>query len=87
MRGNFLLFEKVKSVLVDALDIVGREDDIKPETGLLGNLPELDSMTVVHVIIALEEEFGFTVDDDEISAEVFENVASLVEFVDRKLNG
>jgi acyl carrier protein len=54
-------------------------------TALLGNLPELDSMAVVSVITALEERYGFTVNDDEISAETFATLGSLVDFVERKL--
>jgi acyl carrier protein len=52
---------------------------------LLGALPELDSMAVVSILTALEEHFGFTVDDDEISAETFATLGSLTEFVDQKL--
>jgi acyl carrier protein len=33
----------------------------------------------------LEDQFGFTVDDDELSAEIFESVGSLRRFVDGKL--
>jgi acyl carrier protein len=33
----------------------------------------------------MEEFFGFTVEDDEISADTFETLGSLVEFVDAKL--
>lgn len=43
-------------------------------------------MAVVGVVTTLEETYGFTVEDDEIDAEVFETVGSLVEFVDKKLN-
>ena len=44
-------------------------------------------MAVVGVITALEERFGFTVDDDEIDASAFASVGSLVSFVDGKLKG
>ena len=55
------------------------------DSALLGALPEFDSLAVVNVIGALEEQFGIDVDDDEISAEVFESVDALVSFVDEKL--
>ena len=54
-------------------------------TRLLGELPEFDSMAVVTVLTALEERYGFVVDDDEIDAETFETVASLTRFVEQKL--
>ena len=43
-------------------------------------------MAVVGIITALEEQFGFSIYDDEISAENFETVGSLVDFVERKLD-
>ncbi len=51
---------------------------------LLGSMPELDSMAVVAVITALEDHFGFEVDDDEISADTFATVGTLAAFVEEK---
>ena len=42
-------------------------------------------MAVVSVITAIEDNYGFVVDDDEIDAETFETVGSLATFVDSKL--
>ena len=58
---------------------------INAETPLIGAIPEFDSMAVVTIITALEERFGFSVDDDEIDASIFETVGSLVAFVEGKL--
>lgn len=52
---------------------------------LIGALPEFDSMAVVSLITALEEQFGFVIDDDEIDARVFSSVGSLLAFVDQKI--
>jgi acyl carrier protein len=54
-------------------------------TQLLGAIPEFDSMAVVSIVTALEDRFGFTIEDDEIDAEVFASVASLMAFVQEKL--
>ncbi len=54
---------------------------------LVGSMPEFDSMAVVSVLTALEEKYGFFVEDDEIDAEVFVSVGSLVSFVEQKLAG
>ncbi len=77
--------DTVKSVLRDALQLGDRADQFDQSTPLLGSIPELDSMAVVTVITALEDTFDFLVDDDEITAEAFDTVGSLTEFVDRKL--
>jgi len=77
--------EQVKNILDSTLGLNGRVQKFDAETALLGNIHELDSMAVVTVITTIEEQFGIIVDDDEISAETFETLGSLVDFVDTKL--
>lgn len=77
--------EQVKSILADTLSLGKRGAALTADTGLLGNLPELDSMAVVNVIAAMEEHFGIVFDDDEITAGVFESVGTLSALIDRKL--
>lgn len=77
--------EQVKSILAHALSLGERSAMLQADTGLLGNLPELDSMAVVAVISAMEEHFGIVFDDDEINADAFRTVGSLSALVDRKL--
>lgn len=73
------------TVLDQALNLQGKP--LTPETPLLGSLPEFDSMAAVAVLTGLEEVFGFQIHDDEISASLFETPATLIHFVDSKLNG
>ncbi len=77
--------DEVKQLLADVLQLGDKIDNFTESTQLLGNIPEFDSMAVVSVIIALEENYGFVVDDDEIDAEVFETLGSLVVFVEGKV--
>lgn len=77
--------EEVKNILSDVLSLREQKASLKEDSILLGNIPELDSMAVVNVITALEEHFGITVDDDEISARTFETLGSLTRFVEQKL--
>lgn len=78
------LNEEVRNVLRDVLSLGKRADKLDADAPLLGALPELDSMAVVNVIAALEDRFGFTVNDDEISGATFANFQSLVTFVAAK---
>ena len=55
------------------------------DTALLGSIAELDSMAVVSILTALEEGFGFVVDDDEVDGRTFASVGTLADFVDAKL--
>ena len=75
----------VKGLLAQSLQIGRRADVYTAESPLLGAIPELDSMAVVNIITALEEHFGFVVEDDEINADTFVTLGALVEFVDQKL--
>jgi acyl carrier protein len=79
--------EEVRNILSDVLSLGERKNQLKADSILLGNIPELDSMAVVNVITALEDYFGITVDDDEISAQTFETLGSLTRFVEQKLAG
>lgn len=80
------VFHDVKIVLCSVLQLSDASTALKMESPLLGALPEFDSMAVVSVLSALEDHYGFFIDDDEIDADVFETVGALVEFVEQKLN-
>lgn len=73
----------VRDILVQTLQL-SDGDAITEDTELLGNIPEIDSMAVVTILTALEEQYDFFIDDSEISAETFETLGTLVEFVERK---
>lgn len=75
------LVSQVRSVLVRVLGIEDREHLIDASTPLLGELPELDSLAVVELAVALEEEFDIVVDDADVTGELFATVGSLAEYV------
>jgi acyl carrier protein len=77
--------EEVRSILSEVLGLNEHKAFLKESSPLLGSIPELDSMAVINVITALEDHFGITVDDDEISAKTFDTLGSLTQFVDQKL--
>lgn len=77
--------DDIRTILGDALGLGSRAADLDEASALIGAIPKFDSMAVVTVITALEEQFEFTVDDDEVSAETFETLGTLVAFVEEKL--
>ena len=77
----------VKKVLAQSLQLGARADMLTEDSPLLGALPELDSMAVVMILTSLEEHFGFTVEDDEISADTFATLGTLTAFAEQKLAG
>ena len=77
--------QEVRNILAQSLQLGARADGLSADSPLLGAIPELDSMAVVMILTAMEEHFGFSVDDDEISADTFQTLGSLTAFVDQKL--
>jgi acyl carrier protein len=76
--------DRIRNILRDALQLGSRAESLTPSSRLLGSIPEFDSMAVVTVLTMIEDEFGIAVADDEVSAESFETLESLVAFVDAK---
>lgn len=76
--------DAVKAVVVETLGVEDRADAIDASTRLFGALPELDSMAVLELVLELEQRFEIEIDGDDVTAEVFETLASLAAFVDSK---
>ena len=76
--------DEVKAVVVETLGVQDRADSIDAATPLFGSLPELDSLAVVELVLALEERFGIAIEGEDVTADVFETVAALADFVDSK---
>ena len=77
--------DSVKRILTNVLSLSDRGNHLHADSYLLGHLPELDSMAVVHIITSLEDHFGITIHDDEINGQTFETLGTLAAFVDGKL--
>lgn len=79
------MIDEIREILRSTLQLGDRADQLTEGSPLLGAIPEFDSMAVVTVLTMVEEEFGFEIDDDEVSAEIFETVGSLAAFVSAKV--
>jgi acyl carrier protein len=77
-------FEEVREVLVQVLGIEDRAATLTPATPLLDHVTELDSMAVVEVLTTLEDRFDITIDDSEVSGDLFDTLGSLTAFVQEK---
>ena len=79
-------YEDLKTILDNVLGLGDRKNLLTTDFALIGNIPEFDSIAVVSLITALEEHYGIAIEDDEISAETFETLGSLSNFVSKKLD-
>ena len=78
-------FERVKEIVGETLRLGDRAAELQPDSALLGAIPEFDSLAVVEVIKAIEDQIGISINDDDISGETFETIGSLAVFVDDKI--
>lgn len=77
-------FDDIRQLIGELLQLGDRVANWKPDTPLMGSIPEFDSMAVLALIQALEQQFKIRIADDEVSAETFETVGSVYEFVRTK---
>ena len=70
------VFDKVKGVIVEQLGVT--EDEVTVEASFIDDLGA-DSLDTVELVMALEEEFGTEIADDQ--AEKLTTVGKTVEFI------
>lgn len=73
------MFEKIKEIIIEQLNV--EEDLITMDTHLMKDL-EADSLDAVEIIMAIEDEFGIEVPDED--AEKFQTVSDIVNYVEAK---
>ncbi|NLT11537.1 MAG: acyl carrier protein [Clostridiaceae bacterium] len=75
MSGDSI-FESVKSILVEQLGVEG--DSVAIDSSLIDDL-NADSLDMVELVMAMEQEFGISIPDEE--AERIKTVGDAVEFI------
>ena len=71
------IFEKVKDVIVEQLNV--EEDDVTEDASFVDDLGA-DSLDIVELVMALEEEFGISIPDEE--AENIKTVGDAVTYIE-----
>lgn len=71
--------EKVKEIIAEQLGV--KKEEIKPESSFIDDLGA-DSLDTVEVVMALEEEFGIEIPDEE--AEKITTVGEAVKYIEAK---
>ena len=74
------MFEKVKKILVEQLGV--SEDKVTLEANIVEDL-EADSLSVMQIIMELEEEFGLTVEDEDVNS--LRTVGEIVRYCESKV--
>ena len=71
------IFEKVKGVIVEQLN--ADEQDVVEDASFIDDLGA-DSLDIVELVMALEEEFGISIPDEE--AENIKTVSDAIAFIE-----
>lgn len=71
-----MIFDKMKKIIVEQLGV--EEDEITLESSIIDDLGA-DSLDIVELIMAIEEEFGIEIPDSE--TEKLNTVGDAVEYV------
>ena len=78
------IIRRVKQVFVQALELDVDPDEIDDNEPLFGEGLGADSITSLKIVFALEEEFGFEVDDEDLQVELFDSVRTLSQYIAEK---
>lgn len=78
--------EETKLFVARILQVGSRFDSLGRDDLLFGGIPEFDSMAVVTLLTTLEESYGIEIADDEVSAENFETLGALQDFINSQLD-
>jgi acyl carrier protein len=77
--------ELLRKILADVLGLKpGQAETFTADTGLFGDLPELDSMAVAGLLTEMEDRLDIVIDDDEVDGELLETYGSLLDFAEAK---
>jgi acyl carrier protein len=71
-------FDKVKSIIVEQLGVA--ESEVTPNAHFIDDLGA-DSLDTVELVMALEEEFGIEISDED--AEKIQTVQDVINFIDK----
>lgn len=75
----------LRRILTDVLGLKpGQAEGFTADTGLFGDLPELDSMAVAGLLTEMEDRLDIIIEDDEIDGEMLETYGSLLAFAEAK---
>jgi len=72
--------EKVKEIIAEQLGV--KKEEIKPESSFVDDLGA-DSLDTVEIVMALEEEFGIEIPDED--AEKISTVGEAIQYIENKV--
>lgn len=75
-----MVFDKIRQMIADQLSI--DSDSIQMDSDILKDIG-LDSLDIVELIMATEDEWGIIVEDDDVQS--FKTVRDVVSYIENKI--
>lgn len=72
-----MIFDRIRDIIIEQLQV--EESDVNMDTNLMKDL-SADSLDAVEIIMAIEDEYGIEIPDEE--AEKMQTVGDLVRYVE-----
>ena len=72
-----MIFDRIRDIIIEQLQV--EEPDVNMDTNLMKDL-SADSLDAVEIIMAIEDEYGIEIPDEE--AEKMQTVGDLVRYVE-----
>ena len=73
-----------RQIVKASLQLGDEANSFDENTQLLGGLPEFNSLTITNIITEIEMQLDCEVEDSELSAEIFETLGTLADFISAK---
>ena len=88
MKNRDQLIAEITDLIVDSLNLhFIKKDEVTAETVLLGEGLGLDSVDILEVVVAIEQQYGVKIVSAEQGREVFGSIGSSADFVALKTSG
>lgn len=75
--------DRIRKMMVERLFMRIAPEDIKEDESLIDSYG-IDSISLLELVVGIEEEFGVSIGDDEFDVKHFETVGALSHFVKSK---
>lgn len=82
------LIEDLKVKIIAVLNLQEVEPaDIDPDEQLVGGRLGIDSIDVLELVIMLEKDYGITIDNKEVGAQVFASLNTMARYISDNCSG
>jgi acyl carrier protein len=72
---------KIKDALIAVLDLNVDRGQLADDVSLYSPMVQMDSLTLLHLLVTLEKEFDIEIDDEDVMNANLSNIGNLVDMI------